>query len=88
LRASLRRRKGRLAEAHKDAERALEIRRRVFGPKHVRVAEALSEVSDVIFAEGKPDEADKLNREALALLDENNPQPPHAVDDARDGRRD
>ncbi|HEY5926183.1 MAG TPA: serine/threonine-protein kinase [Kofleriaceae bacterium] len=70
IRVTLHRRKGRLADARKDAERALEIRKRVFGERHSKVAEAIGGVADVLEAEGNAADADTLRREALALLDE------------------
>jgi tetratricopeptide (TPR) repeat protein len=63
-------RKGKLAEARKDAEQLVAIRKRVYPDRHYRIAEANAELADVLAAEGKAEEADKLNREVLAMLDE------------------
>ena len=74
VRVGLRVRKGKLVEARKDAEQVLAIRKRVYPAKSYKLAEATSEVADVLLAEGKTDEADKLNREVLAMLDESKPE--------------
>ena len=52
----------------------LAIRRKTYPEKHYRIAEAIKGLSDVVAAEGKADEADKLHREALAMLDETKPE--------------
>ncbi|HEX5061645.1 MAG TPA: serine/threonine-protein kinase [Kofleriaceae bacterium] len=70
VRVGQRLRKGDLVGARKDAEQMLAIRRKTYPEKHYRIAEAIKGLSDVVAAEGKADEADKLHREALAMLDE------------------
>jgi len=70
VRVGLRLRKGKLPEARQDAEQMLAIRRRTYPEKHYRIAEAIKGLSDVVAAEGKAEEADKLHRDALAMLDE------------------
>jgi tetratricopeptide (TPR) repeat protein len=46
---------------------ALELRRAVFGPKHPRVADSLTDLGAVLRDRGKPAEAEALFRQALAM---------------------
>jgi hypothetical protein len=74
VRVGLHVRKGRIAEARKDAEQVYAIRTRVYPAKHYKIAEAISELGDLADAEAKPEEADRRYREALAILDESRPE--------------
>jgi tetratricopeptide (TPR) repeat protein len=74
VRVGQRLRTGDVAGARADVDQVMAIRRRAYPPGHYRIAEALSELADVVGAEGKGEEADQLNREALAMLDETKPE--------------
>jgi len=65
--------RGELDQARRDAERVFAIRSRVYPPRHRMIAEALTLLADVSYAEDKAAEAEKLYREAFALVDERDP---------------
>jgi hypothetical protein len=66
-------RQGKLEQARADAQRVIDIYAKLFPPKHLKQAIALSELADVVQAEGKPDEALELNKKALAATDDSRP---------------
>jgi serine/threonine-protein kinase len=60
--------KGKHAEATKAHQKSLAIRRELLGDFHTDTAESIKELSVVLGTIGKLDEAEKLNREALKIL--------------------
>ncbi len=66
--------RGELAQAHADAEHALDIIRRVYGDHHFKVALALDNLAYVIEAEGKTKDAIAMFEQALAMTDESRPE--------------
>jgi tetratricopeptide (TPR) repeat protein len=64
---------GKLEQAHKDAQRVVDIYAKIFPAKHLKTAMAYSELADVVAAEGKTDEALALREKALAATDETRP---------------
>lgn len=56
---------GKIAEARADAERSLEIRRKVYPPDSVKIVEGLADLADVAAVEDKP-EVKRLYQEVLA----------------------
>jgi tetratricopeptide (TPR) repeat protein len=74
-RAAMEERRGKLAEARRDAERVLEIRRRAYAPNHVKIAEALGELASVAHAENKYDESATLYAQALDIEERVEPPP-------------
>jgi serine/threonine protein kinase len=58
---------GLLPEAQSLLERALEIQRRVLGPRNPDTLRSMSELATVVDREGHPVEAEKLSRETLYL---------------------
>jgi tetratricopeptide (TPR) repeat protein len=65
---------GKLEQAHKDAQRVVDIYAKLYPPKHFKVAQGYDELADVLFAEGKSDEAMALQEKALAATDESRPE--------------
>ena len=60
----------RYADAAKEIERALAIRKNVFGPKHEAVAEALDHLAVAKFELGELEEAESLHLNALAMRED------------------
>jgi tetratricopeptide (TPR) repeat protein len=73
IQSEVARRQGKLADARVAAERSLAIRTKAFGPTHFEVARALSNLASVAEAEAKPEEAQRLREQALAITDEAQP---------------
>ena len=66
--------RGELAQAHADAQHALDIKRSVYGEQHFKVAIALDHLAYVLEAEYKPKEAIAMFEQALAMTDESRPE--------------
>ena len=62
-------RRGRVADARKETEHALEIRRRAYPPNHFKIIDATLQLAEVIEAEGDADHARELDEQALAGAD-------------------
>jgi tetratricopeptide (TPR) repeat protein len=58
---------GQASEAEPLARRALEVRERVFGPDHPKLAYSLVWVSEILSALGRYEEAESLARRSLAI---------------------
>jgi hypothetical protein len=65
---------GKLAEGKADAQRAYDIRVKLFPAKDVRIAQALWELAHVASEEGDDKKATELDEQALAATDESRPQ--------------
>ncbi|MGB6690666.1 MAG: serine/threonine-protein kinase [Terracidiphilus sp.] len=52
--------------AHELAQRALDIRRKTYGPDDPKTLESMTQVGDILEQEGHYDEAEKLDRQTLA----------------------
>lgn len=53
------------------------MRRKVFGDRHLKVAQSLNNLAFILIAEGHPEAAEPLGREALSIADERLP-PDHS----------
>src|ERR1051325_5408748 len=67
-------RRGKLGEARKKAEHALELRKKAYPPGHFKIAISLHTLGEVAEAEGKAKEARDLFEQALALTDPSRPE--------------
>jgi serine/threonine-protein kinase len=74
IRASIEVAKGKIADARKDADRALAIRKKVLAPRHIKIAEALSISAKFAMAEGKYADAKQQFEEALAIAQDAKPE--------------
>ena len=64
---------GRMDDAGAQFDRALELRRQLFGPNHPQVAQALDDLADLNLQRGNDNIAEPLSRQALDIMRRNHP---------------